>query len=270
MNNKGVKPDAKHSAKSPEITSIAKTRAEALKRRQEIADKINRENLEKMKKRRVVAAPVKTTTNLSPASKKSIPDPKRASLKTTKSEEKKDKAVESAMKTLATMEKKEKKTPKMKNKSFFSIKRVLLAFGCAALAVAGIAYLVNLSMPDISARVAAVQTGIDASTPYYIPRDYSLSSIVSEEGKIAMAFSAGEGKDFSLTQEKSSWDVSALENNYVKEEFVDYTTIRENGLTLFISSSNCAWVNGGKLFVIEDQGANLTKKQIQSIASSLQ
>jgi len=247
---------------APATTSaaVASSKAAALKRRQALAEQMNRERLAKIKP---VARPKTVKTNTSPV-EKSATTTQNSRISAT------DKAIEAASKSVKQAEKKRSTTPKMKNRSFFSVKRVALAFACSAVAVAAIAYFVNLSMPDISTRVAAIQTGIDASSPTYVPRGYSLSSIVSEEGKVVMTFSASDTESFTLSQEKSSWDSTALESNYVKEEFVDYSTIRENGLTLYISGSNCAWVNGGKVFVIKDGGANLTKKQLQSIAKSLQ
>lgn len=281
LNRKYVKRPAAASttAKSTTISSTAKARSEALKRRQALAAKINQENLKNLKSRHTLATkPTKATTDTPPQPSEDtaprhpdntksakIPDPRRSSLKTTKGS-----VIDSALKATNSINKKSSPTPKLKNRSFFSFKRILLAFGCAAAAVAVIAYFVNLSIPDISARVTALQTGIDASVPDFIPRDYSLSSIVSEEGKISMSFETSSTKRFTITQEKSSWDSAALESNYVAEKLPDYSVIRENGITLYVSGSDCAWVNGGKFFTIKDEGANLSKKQLQSIAKSLQ
>ena len=126
-------------------------------------------------------------------------------------------------------------------------------------------------MPDISLKVAAMQTGIDASYPGYIPRDYTLSGIVSEEGKITLDFvSNASGDAFSITEEKSSWDSNALLNNYVKEKYGDnYTIVREQGLTIYISGSDAAWANGGIVYKLGANTGALTKKQISSIAASL-
>lgn len=124
-------------------------------------------------------------------------------------------------------------------------------------------------MPDLSLRVAAMQSGIDASYPSFVPREYSLTDIVSEDGKVEMTFTNGDGDTFTLTEENSSWDSSALEENYVKSRFHDYAPVREQGLTLFISGSDCVWVNGGKIYTIDSSGNNLTKRQLKSIAVSL-
>ncbi|MBQ2660300.1 hypothetical protein IJF86_02705 [Candidatus Saccharibacteria bacterium] len=270
-------------AKSPAITSLAKQQSANLKRRQALAAKINREHLAALKAKssakkpvlaeqkavssapgEVVRHPVESKVRSRLALRRATPV-KSPSLSM---KEKKDQAIESALKSVATMEK-QGKAHRMKNRSFFSVKRVALALGCAVIAVGAIAYFINLSMPDLSVRVAAMQTGIDAVYPSYVPRDYSLASVVSEVGKITMTFSTSSGESFTLTEEKSSWDSSALEANYVKSNFSEYVPIREQGLTLYVSGSDCAWVNGGKVFVINASGNNLSKKQLKSIAVSL-
>ncbi|MBR3116109.1 hypothetical protein IKF30_02670 [Candidatus Saccharibacteria bacterium] len=153
----------------------------------------------------------------------------------------------------------------------FGVGRVVLALSCAAIAVLAIVYFVNLNMPDLSLRVAAMQTGINASYPGYIPRGYVVSSITSESKKIILDFkNSSEDHTFTLTEEASSWDSNALLNNYVKESFGEgYKTIKEQGLTIYINGSNAAWVNGGVIYKINAEGDVLTNKQICSIATSL-
>lgn len=187
----------------------------------------------------------------------------------------KDQAIKKALASAATMEqnnindqaKKTQKTSKM----HFGFGRVMLAMACAAAAVFAIVYFVNLNMPDISMRVAAMQTGIDPTYPNYVPRDYGVSSITSEDGKISIVFNnSTNGDSFSLIEERSSWDSNALLSNYVKEEFGEsYSTVREQGLTIYINNSDAAWVNGGILYKIKTTSGTLTNKQIRSIAVSL-
>ena len=166
----------------------------------------------------------------------------------------------------------EKKQKEIKTSgNHFGFGRILLALSCAALVAFAIVYFVNLNMPDFSLRVAAMQTGINASYPSYVPRGYSTSSISSEKGKVTMDFrSSSDDNAFSIIEEVSSWDSSALLANYVKEEFGDnYSTIREQGLTIYISGSKAAWVNGGILYKIDAKDGVLSSKQIRSIAVSL-
>ncbi|MBQ1373684.1 hypothetical protein IIY66_02685 [Candidatus Saccharibacteria bacterium] len=158
-----------------------------------------------------------------------------------------------------------------KAKRHFGIGRVVLALSCAAAAVFAIVYFVNLNMPDISLKVAAIQTGIEATYPSYIPRDFTLAGIVSEDCKITLNFSNGAtGDTYSLTEENSSWDSNALLTNYVKEQYGDnYTVVREQGLTIYISGSDASWTNGGIVYKLAASSGTLTKKQISTIATSL-
>lgn len=158
-----------------------------------------------------------------------------------------------------------------KPKLHFGFPRIMLALSCAAAAVLAIVYFVNLNMPDISLKVAAMQTGFDASYPSYVPRDFNLSSITSEEGRVVLNFeNQSEGIAFSLTEKKSAWDSDALLSNYIKEAYGDnYSVIKEQGLTIYVDGSNASWVNGGVFFSIKTTSGSLTKKQIKSIAVSL-
>ena len=174
-------------------------------------------------------------------------------------------------KYLSRKEAKKAKKARKSDEMTFGFRRMVLAMVCAAAAVFAIVYFVNLNATDISLKVTAMQTGIEASYPSYIPRDYSLSDITSENGKIIMNFrNSSSGDAYTLTEEASSWDSTALLNNYVKGEFGDnYTILKEQGLTINVSNSDATWVNGGILFRIKTTSGSLTKKQIQTIATSL-
>ncbi len=153
----------------------------------------------------------------------------------------------------------------------FGFGRVLLALSCAAFTAFAIAYFVNLNMPDLSLRVAAMQTGINASYPSYVPRNYSTTSISSEDGRVVIDFyNSANNNSFTIIEEVSPWDSNALLANYVTAEFGEnYTVIREQGLTIYIGGSKAAWVNGGILYKINAQNGVLSNKQIRSIAVSL-
>ena len=153
----------------------------------------------------------------------------------------------------------------------FSFGKVALAFACTVAVVFAVVFYLNMSMPDISLRVAAMQTGIEASYPNYIPRDFSLSDITSENGKITLNFkNSSINSSFTLIEEKSSWDSNALLTNYVKDEYGDdYTVVREQGITIYTNDTESTWVNGGIFYKIHINSGSLTKKQIRSIAVSL-
>lgn len=185
----------------------------------------------------------------------------------------KDQAIRRALIDASTVEqnKSSQASKKHFNKVHFGFGRVMLALSCATAVVLAIVYFVNLNMPDLSLRVAAMQTGINASYPGYVPRGYNASSITSESKKVILDFAGNEEQEaFTLTEEASSWDSNALLNNYVKDTFKEnYKVVKEQGLTIYISGSNAAWVNGGVVYKISAHDGVLTNKQICSIATSL-
>lgn len=154
-------------------------------------------------------------------------------------------------------------------KSPKSVKRIVIALICAAACIAALIGFIKLNIPTISVHFAAAQVGIDASYPSYIPSGYSLSSVGAENGQVAMLFKGPDDKSFRLLEEKSSWDSNALLNNFVKTEWDDYSTAREQGLTIYVAGSNATWVNGGILYRIVADDGTLSKKQIYDLATSL-
>ena len=85
-----------------------------------------------------------------------------------------------------------------------------------------------------------------------------------------MTFSGPDGIYFTLSEEKSTWDSTALLNNYVKKNYPnDFTTLREQGITIYVRGEKASWVNGGLLYKIDATGKYLTKEQIRNIATSL-
>lgn len=150
-------------------------------------------------------------------------------------------------------------------------KRFILAFCCATACVAAIIYFVSTNIPDVSVRVAALQTGVEASYPAYLPSGFSLNSIDSENGKITLTFNGSDGQSFTLIEEKSSWDSTTLQRNYAEPTWGnDYTTTHEQGITVYMSGSSAAWVNGGVLYKINAGVNTLTKKQLRNIVTSMQ
>lgn len=153
-------------------------------------------------------------------------------------------------------------------------KRFPRAFSAASASLAVLVlggYLTYLNMPTISIRVAAVQAGIDASYPDYRPDGYRLSGpIAYNDGEVNMRFAATAGpQNFSVTEKKSSWDSSAVLENYITPKAgKEYVTYTEGGLTIYTYDNKAAWVNGGILYTI-DGDAPLSNDQIRRIATSL-
>ncbi len=202
---------------------------------------------------------------------------KSAAKRAAKTVTKKDRAIISASTIITNMQKKEaaeKPTvPKMERqfKKKGNAGRIFLALFCSGATVAALVAFVHFSIPDLSVRVAAIQTGIDAAYPSFVPRSYTLSNVTSDkEGVVIMTFSGPDGIYFTLSEEKSTWDSTALLNNYVKKNYPnDFTTLREQGITIYVRGEKASWVNGGLLYKIDATGKYLTKEQIRNIATSL-
>ncbi|MDO4741931.1 MAG: hypothetical protein Q4A79_00955 [Candidatus Saccharibacteria bacterium] len=187
----------------------------------------------------------------------------------------KQREIQKALAYANTEQSADKKTPKAKIRfkkyPLFTVKHFCLATVCSVLIIFGVVWLVRSDSPDPALRVAAIQNGIEASYPTYIPRDYNLSNIVSENGKIKLDFSnSATGGAFSIEEERSNLDSVALLNNYVVQTYGDsYVVVKERGLTIYVGGSGAAWVNGGIVYKISVKSGTLTKKQLKAISVSM-
>lgn len=153
----------------------------------------------------------------------------------------------------------------------FGFRRVMLAMTVAAVSVFAIVYFVNSNAPDMAIKVAAMQTGIKAHCPGYIPRDYSLSDATSEDGKMTLNFknSTTDGA-FSLVEEKTDWRADDLYANFIKPTYGEnYVVVSDSGFNVYISGSNAAWTRDGIFYKITTTSGSLTKKQLSTIVANL-
>ena len=162
-----------------------------------------------------------------------------------------------------------KRNAAKKSRSFFRTRRFAVALSCALAAVFTLGYFVNLNLPNIPARVAAMQAGFSVRYPAYIPQNYSLTSITSDkESKITIHLSDGKQR-IVIKEERSTWDSQALLHNFVKKTWGNnFATTRDQGLTVYFSGSNAAWVNGGILYKIE-ANSDVNRLQLHNIIYSL-
>lgn len=156
------------------------------------------------------------------------------------------------------------KRPRAKHSRTLSI----LSASFALILLAG--YLTYLNMPSLSVRVAAAQAGIDATYPQYHPDGYSLKGAITyKEGEVAMNFASNGGpQKFSLTQQKSSWDSSAVQQFVANKTKGQYLTDIQKGVTIYTYGGDAAWVSGGILYTINGD-APLSSDQIDRIATSM-
>ena len=131
-------------------------------------------------------------------------------------------------------------------------------------------YLTYINLPNLSVRVAANQAGINAGYPSYRPDGYRLAGVNYDQGSVSLKFAANAGpQKFTITQQQTSWDSTAVRENYVKTNWGDNVVpYSERGLTIYAHEGNAAWVNGGILYTITGD-APLSASQVRSIAVSL-
>ena len=186
-------------------------------------------------------------------------------------QEMKERAITDALQKVATMSKTERRQQQEEKKGFFKRRGFIMAAGLAVISVCVLGYLVYLNLPDLSVRVAAMQTGIENAYPSYVPSSYRLQGLVKEEnGTITMNFVKDEESKFTLIEKKSSWDSDAVLNNFVKDRWGDdYTVAKGQGLLVHISGSNAVWVNGGVLYEIQDDSGKLSTDDLHDIAIGL-
>jgi len=147
----------------------------------------------------------------------------------------------------------------------------MLSFASMALSMLLLAgYLTYINLPNLSVRVAANQAGISAGYPGYRPDGYRLAGVNYDRGSVSLKFAANAGpQKFTLTQQQTSWDSTAVKENYVKTNWGDdVVPYSERGLTIYAHEGNAAWVNGGILYTITGD-APLSASQVRSIATSM-
>ena len=133
-------------------------------------------------------------------------------------------------------------------------------------------FLVWRNVPQVSMRIAAARSHIDASMPNYTPSGFSFAGPINTvSGAVTMHFKANtnNAKTFAITQEKSGLDSSSLAANITPKDF-QVQTSEVNGSTVYIygSGNDAVWVNNGVLYTIKDK-ADLDSNQILKIAQGL-
>lgn len=245
-------------AQASRLAAIRKEAAESYaqlqtKQKQQAVDKYERHAMEKNAKAKIAAQKVQ---------------PERLT-----AQEMKDRAIQQALRKMNAMdaERGQDMLVEAKRKKFWQGRKFAIASVVAVVSFALLGYLVYLNMPNISVRVAAIQTGIERAYPSYIPMNYRLDGLVKEEnGRITMNFKGNDDKSFKLIEEKTAWDSAAVLTNYVKKNWGgEYSIAKGQGLTIYVAGSNAAWVNGGVLYIIEDASGSLTSSDLHDIAVSL-
>ncbi len=121
-------------------------------------------------------------------------------------------------------------------------------------------------------KVAAHRAGFAAALPGYKPAGYSLSGpIAYSPGQVTINFGSNtDSRRFSLKQQPTTWDSTALLENYVTKQTPNYLTYQDRGLTIYIfNGSSAAWVNGGMMYQLEGKNSQLDTDQLLKLATSV-
>ncbi len=164
-----------------------------------------------------------------------------------------------------------KKVPFLKRVGFKNKFANVSAMSLAALLLIGFFGYQNAA--SISMKVASQRAGISAKMPGYVPAGYGPNkSADSSDGRVSISFrSHTDNKVYTLTQQTSSWNSSALLANHVQKRSCTtcYQTWQNEGKTVYIyDNSNATWVDGGVWYQIEGN-ASLTSDQLLRLANSL-
>lgn len=160
------------------------------------------------------------------------------------------------------------KAPKEPKRTW--VKRLIIA-GSIVLVIALALFAVYKFIPSVSVGIAAAQANVAAKYPEYTPDGYSLNQPVTyTDGEVTLQFNSNSNDtNYTITQQRSTWDSSAvLDNIVIPIVNENYTTTRERGLTVYTYESGAAWVNGGVLYTINGTAA-LSGDQVRRIATSL-
>ena len=210
-------------------------------------------------------------TKLAKVAKARMAARKAAAPQALSAQELKERAIQQALRKVSTMNESAEESTKAKRQHFWKRKNFKIVAAMSVVTLAILGYLVSVNLPDISVRVAAMHTGIEKAYPSYVPANYRLDGLVKEEnGRITMSFKNDRDQKFTLMEEKSSWDSSAVLTNYVSKNWgASYAIAKGQGLTIYVSGSNAAWVNGGVFYVITDETNTLSTSDLHDIAVSL-
>lgn len=177
----------------------------------------------------------------------------------------KNEAITEALQRATTPQKAPRRAKKPKNRIGRWLQ--IASVGLAIMLIGG--YFTYLGMPNISTRIAAIQSGVNAKYPGYRPTGYALSGpITFKSGEVRMKFAyADGGQSYTITQQKSSLNSAALKETLTADGG-DVQTTTAGGLTIYSTDRTASWINGGVLYQITLSGA-LSSEQVTKIATSL-
>ncbi len=165
---------------------------------------------------------------------------------------------------------KRKKQNKLFKKLGISSKAVGLSSAVLAFVLLAGFFAVQ-NVPNLSMRVAAARSGLNASMPNYQPSGFSFKGPIQySAGQVTVSFKSNtDNREYQVKQQASNWNSDALLANYVDVGQKQYQTYQDRGRTLYIyDGSNATWVDDGVWYQIEGE-SNMSTDQLIRIAASI-
>lgn len=145
----------------------------------------------------------------------------------------------------------------------------VVGIGAALALMAGFVWLQN--SPKLAFHQAALEAGLEASLPNYLPASYGNQSKPEvKPGQITLKYNApGATKPLVITEKKTDWDSNSLRDNYVSRQTDSYLAIPGQGLTIYTYNGGTAtWVNHGVWYTVEGV-SSLGREELLKIAYGL-
>lgn len=132
-------------------------------------------------------------------------------------------------------------------------------------------FLVYKNTPNISLYMASAKAGFQASVPRHQPVGYTIGSLTSSAGTVAVNYrSPSNAHAFSIIEKSSDWDSLTLRDSFVIPTVgQDFQTLQTGGQTIFVyGQHNATWVSGNVWYRVQTDGT-LDDQQLSELASTL-
>jgi hypothetical protein len=138
------------------------------------------------------------------------------------------------------------------------------------LSVIVLGVIVTQNLANVRLQMASAKAGFNVSLPNYRPAGYGLGQLDYNEGVAAVQFhSNSNDRHYTITQKRSEWNSTDLQNNFIAPSYARYQTVQAGGLTIYLYGNHSAtWVNSGVWYVIQSDGS-LSDRQLIDLATSL-
>ena len=150
-------------------------------------------------------------------------------------------------------------------------RRLRQVFGFSAsmlIAACALGFVVFQNVTAIQVHIASSRAGINSTMPSWQPSGFAVQQFAASPGKLVISFASDNDRRFSLTQTASSWDSTALLNEYISPHNNTYDTIQADGRTIYTYGDNDAsWVTGGIWYQLNTNGT-LSTSQLVRLATS--